>query len=668
MWEGGYANIAVQYLYLSPDTRLLCPLTQSFTGSECMEHIMSVAYKFSTFKPTTLVGAIAFAMGLSTTVFAETTVSSTTKLQPIVVTATRSEEKIENIPARISIIEPHILEQSPIAELPHLLMSDASIDMMQYGGYGQAASIFTRGTNSTHTLVLRDGVRLNTGSAGSASLAFIDTTDIKQIEVLKGPASVLYGTDAIGGVVQLVSKIPEKTGAFVTGEIGEHNTYKSVIGADLAENGVYAQIRGQRLESDGTQVTDFKDSNVKAGAYDQKGLSAKFGIEKERYAASVDYSENQGTSTYVDGINDVNWNLIGLKNVSQDFKNEVINLKGRFNVNDSLSVNARLSQFKDDLEQNDSNDSIFNTTKEAELTAKWQFTPTQNILAGVATKNIESDVVSGSAPYGVDYDKEVESTGYFVQHQYQTEKLHTQLGLRVEDHETFGTHTVGQAAARYQVLPSTSVYANIGTAFRAPTNNDLYALSWGGNPDLKAEKSTSYEIGLDQKITDNLTAGISAYRNEVDDLITYVTDPITYDGQLLNVKKATFTGGEFNLDWAKDELFAHLSYAYVQPKDKETDHDLARRSRQSLTFTTGIQNDIYGISTSVSAKSRPKNSTVSGYATVDVNAFWNVNPNVKLFTNVQNIGDVEYKTTSYSNGYYYVNGGRLASAGVTFKY
>lgn len=636
-----------------------------------MEHIMSGFYKLSAFKPTTLVGAIAIAMGLSSTSFAETTSSNSeakSQLDTIVITATRSEEKIENIPARISIIEPHILEQSPIAELPHLLMSDASIDMMQYGGYGQAASIFTRGTNSTHTLVLRDGVRLNTGSAGSASLAFIDTTDIKQIEVLKGPASVLYGTDAIGGVVQLVSKTPEKTGAFVTGEMGEHNTYKSVVGADLAENGVYAQVRGQRLESDGTQVTDFKDANVKAGAYDQKGFSAKLGVEKEQYAASVDYSQNQGTSTYVDGVNDANWNLIGLKNVSQDFKNEIINVKGRVNVNDSLSINARLSQFKDDLEQNDSHDAIYNTTKEAELYSKWQFTPTQNILAGVATKNVKSDVLSGSGFYGVDYDKEVDSTGYFVQHQYQTDKLHTQLGLRVEDHETFGTHTVGQAAARYQILPMTSIYTNIGTAFRAPTNNDLYALSWGGNPELKPEESVSYEVGLDQKITDNFSMGLSAYRNEVDDLITYVTDPITYEGRLYNVKKATFTGGEFNLDWASDELFTNLSYAYVQPKDKETDKDLARRSRQSLTLTTGIQNEVYGISTSLSAKSKPKNSKVSGYATVDVNAFWNINPNVKLFTNIQNIGDVEYKTTSYSNGYYYINGGRLASAGVTFRY
>ncbi|MDM1486769.1 TonB-dependent receptor plug domain-containing protein [Acinetobacter towneri] len=627
------------------------------------------------FQPTALVGAIALAMGFSTSVFATESQDRTVvnaALDTLVVTATRSEEKIGNVPARINIIEPKILEQSPIAELPHLLMSDASIDMMQYGGYGQTASIFTRGTNSTHTLVLRDGIRLNTGSAGSASLSFIDTTDIKQIEVLKGPASVLYGTDAIGGVVQLVSKTPEKTGAFVTGEIGEHSTYKSVIGADLAENGIYAQIRGQRLESDGTQVTDFKDAQVNAGAYDQKGFSAKFGIEKEQYAASVDYSENQGASTYVDGINDANWNLIGLKNVSQDFKNEIINVKGRVNLSDNFALHARLSQFKDDLEQNDSHDAIYNTTKEAELYSKWQFSPTQNILAGVATKNVESDVLSGSGYYGVDYDKEVDSTGYFVQHQYHSEKLHTQLGVRVEDHETFGTHTVGQAAARYQILPATSIYTNIGTAFRAPTNNDLYALSWGGNPELKPEESVSYEIGLDQQLTNHLTMGLSAYRNEVDNLITW------QNGKNFNVKEATFTGGEFNLDWAKDDLFTNISYAYVQPKDKKTDQDLPqdkktdqdlpRRSRQSLTLTSGIQNEVYGISASLSAKSRPKNSTISGYATVDVNAFWNVNPNVKLFTNIQNIGDVEYKTTSYGSGYYYVNGGRLASAGVTFRY
>ena len=223
------------------------------------------------FQPTALVGAIAIAMGSTSLQANDTTTSSefvNTKLNTLVVTATRSEQNIKNVPARISIIEPQLIEQSPIAELPHLLMSDASINMVQSGGFGQTASIFIRGTNSEHALILRDGARLNTASTGAANLAFIDTTDIKQIELLKGPASVLYGTDAIGGVVQIISKTPEKTGAFVTGEIGEQNTYKTVVGADLFENGIYAQIRGQRLETDGSKVTDLKGQNIETASYD----------------------------------------------------------------------------------------------------------------------------------------------------------------------------------------------------------------------------------------------------------------------------------------------------------------------------------------------------------------------------------------------------------------
>ena len=179
-------------------------------------------------QPTRLVGAIAIAMGFSSVAFADESTNAT-KLDPIVVTASKSAEKVSEVPARISIIEPQILEQSPIASLPDLLMSEAAINMVQSGGYGQTASIFLRGGNSNQTLILRDGVRLNSATSGTASLPFIDTTDIKQIEVLKGPASVLYGSDAISGVVQLISKTPEKNSAFVTGEVGENKTYKSVV-------------------------------------------------------------------------------------------------------------------------------------------------------------------------------------------------------------------------------------------------------------------------------------------------------------------------------------------------------------------------------------------------------------------------------------------------------
>ena len=608
------------------------------------------------FQPTALVGAIAIAMGFSTSVSAQdNTTTVNASLDTLVVTATRSEEKITDVPSRISLIEPHIVEQSPIASFPDLLKHDAAINMVQNGGMGQLADMYLRGTESDHTLILRDGIRLNTPSSGTANLAFIDTTDIKQIEVLKGPASVLYGTDAIGGVVQLVSKTPEKTSAFITGEIGEHQTYKSVLGADLYDDGFYAQIRGQRLESDATKVTNQQSDRSETASFDQKGYSAKLGVEKQQFAASIDYSRNEGTNLYDAYAFDGSL-------LKQDFENEIVNLRGRAKVTENIELNGRLSQFKDQVEQKDSTDFVHSKTQEAELYGKWNFLPQHSILAGVTQRNLDADIL----PYGAPYQEDVDSTGYYVQHQFKGEKLNTQAGIRVEDNEKYGTHTVGQVAARYQILPATSIYTNIGTAFKSPTLNELYN-AWNGNPELAPEESISYEAGIDQILPLGFKTGLSAYYTEVEDLIGSENF-----GQLDNIDKATYKGGELYLAWQQNDLFAKAGYSYVKAENDETHQDLGRRPRQGFTLTTGIQNEIYGISASLIAKSKSKdwdkNYQNPGYATVDVNAYWNVNPHVKLFSNIQNIGDVEYKASYQDQGYYYVNGGRLASAGVTLKY
>lgn len=608
------------------------------------------------FQPTALVGAIAIAMGFTSSVHAAEQKVAKAALNTIVVTATRSAEKIENVPARISTIEPAILEQSPIKALPDLLKTDPSINVVQSGGYGQQTSIFLRGTNSNQTLVLRDGVRLNTATTGAASILFLDTTDLKQIEVLKGPASVLYGTDAIGGVVQFVTKTPEKTGTFVTGEMGENQTYKSIVGADLAEDGVYAQIRGQILETDGTPVFNMNDT--RDYSYDQKGYSAKFGVEKEQYAASLDYSQNSGNGQYN------NWGTLS----SQDFENEIVNLKSRVNPTETTEINARLSQFKDDLDQVTSSSFVHSTTQEAEIYGKWNFTPAQNILLGITQRNTDAKTQA--------LDEDIDSTGYYIQHQYQANGLSTQIGLRVEDNEKFGTHTVAQGGVRYQLLPNTSIYTNIGSAFKSPTLNDMYA--FGGNDQLKPEESISYELGIDQKLPLNILIGASAFYTEVDNLINS-TCISTCDGdwettfpvyQNQNIDQAKMTGGELTAQWAKDQFFINAGYTYIKTEDTNQNTELLRRPRQSFTVSTGLQNADYGLSAALVAKSKAKDFSrdIPGYARIDLNAYWNINPTVKLFTNIENVGDVKYKTVHSAGDQYYVNGGRLASAGVTFKY
>lgn len=619
---------------------------------------MSGARMSTVFQPTRLVGAIAIAMGFSSPAFAQDQASDkTATLDTIVVTASRSEEKLKNVPARLTVIDQKIIEQNPLLNISDVIQRDPSVYVKQSGGLGQISEISLRGTKSVHTLVLKDGARLNSqNELGPLYPAFLDTTDVQQVEILKGPASVQYGSDAIGGVVQLISKKPEKTGADLTGIYGENNTYKTIANANLVtDQGFYAQVGGQRLESDGTRIFESQAKNEKAG-YDQKGYHAKVGFYQEnKIDASASISENKGTNIF---SNDY------ITNTAQRlFENRVINTKVSYNLLPDLVINARYSNAQDKQNVPAYGSRYDTENNEADLNLKWKFTPNQNILVGATytDANYQTNTILKG-------DQSVDSTGYYLQHQFKNEQFDTQVGVRLEDNERFGNHTVGQAAIRYHFLPNASVYANIGSAFRAPTLNELYS-QWGGNENLAPEESTSYEIGSDYAITPNISTNLSVYHTKIKNLIT------SNAGKNENIAKANFTGGEAGIKWHQDDLFLSTQYAYVKTENEANELEIAYRPRQTLTVSTGLENATYGISASVIARAKSyadkANTTrVPGYATVDLNAYWNINPNVKVFTNIQNVGDVEYREVlnTYPSNDWYINTGRLASAGVTFRY
>lgn len=616
-----------------------------------MEHVMS-----KSFQPTRLVGAIAIAMGFSPVIFAEDTTNAT-QLDPIVITASKSAEKASEVPARISVIDEKTIGQNPLLNVSDIIQRDPSVYIKQSGGLGQVSEISLRGTKSVHTLVLKDGARLNSqNELGPLYPAFLDTTDVQQIEILKGPASVQYGSDAIGGVVQLISKKPEKTGAELTGIYGENNTYKAIVNANLVtDQGFYAQAGGQRLESDGTRIFESQPENEKAG-YDQKGYHAKIGFFQENLIdASASISENKGTNVF---SNDYITNT-----AQRQFENRVINTKVAYNILPDLIINAHYANVQD--KQNvPAYGSYYNTeNNESDLNLKWKFTPNQNILVGATYNdaNYKSNTILNS-------DKSVNSTGYYLQHQLKNDLFDTQVGVRLEDNQRFGTHTVGQGAIRYHFLPNASVYANIGSAFRAPTLNELYS-QWGGNENLAPEESTSYEMGMNYDLTSNVSTNFSVYHTKIKDLIAYNA------GTNTNIAKANFTGGEAGIKWQQDDLFLSTEYAYVKTENEKDNTEIAYRPRQTITVSTGLENAIYGISASLIARSKSyadsaNSMRVPGYATVDLNAYWNIIPNVKVFTNIQNVGDVQYREVlnTYPSNDWYVNTGRQASVGVTFRY
>ncbi|QTD59114.1 TonB-dependent receptor plug domain-containing protein [Acinetobacter towneri] len=616
------------------------------------------------FQPTALVGAIALAMGFSTSVFAAESQDQrvvNAALDTLVVTASRSEQNIKDVPARINVIGTDQIEQSPIASFPQLMMTDASINMVQSGGYGQIASLFMRGTESDHTLVLRDGVRLNNDASGLASNSFIDTTEIKQIEILKGPASVLYGTNAIGGVVQMITKTPSKNSAFISAEVGENSTYKTILGLDAVENGFYAQLRGQRLETDGTNIFDYE--GAEPSSYDQKGFSGKFGYASDALDISLEHSENEGRSQY----ENYSWTTYAYSPRAHDFLNQVTTLSTRYQASQNTELKARVSHFKDVLTQLNVAEETTFVSDEYDLSVRQNLTAHQNLTFGVNYKALDTETHKPSDSF----QEQLDSTGYYAQHQLQTDKLKTQIGVRIEDHEKYGSHTVGQAAARYFFKPHISIYSNIGSAFKAPTMNDLYYGNYA-NPELKPEESVSYEVGADWQMSSAWRSGLSVYRTEIDNLID--SDPAN-GWKFANIDETTIDGTEVYLHFNRDQWFAKTSYSYSKATNDASGEDLSRRPRQKIALSLGLAEEVYGLSATLTANSRSDSSaydedSIPGHMQIDLHGYYNANPYTKLFFNIQNAGDVNYKMASAGNsdGQYYLSGGRVASAGVTFRY
>lgn len=620
-----------------------------------------VAFKSTTLKPATL---------------KPHTLKPHTLLDPLVMTAAKSPTPLSQTPARVTVIDKLAINKTPTDNLSEVLQQDASVYIKQNGGIGQGTTLSLRSTNPNHTLLLKDGVRLNTPN--TLSPIYPDTLDLTatdQVEVLKGAASVQHGSDAIGGVVQLLSTAPSKTGGQVTALYGENDTHKVAAKADLvADNGLYASVTAQQYETDGSRIFSDQPKDQKAG-YEQEGYAAKLGYVQPNIQASIRFEQNEGINHYSDNGGKTN-------KAERQFDNRSIIAKASGKVSDNVTLSAHYGNAKDEqkyVEEWSSNQFITDH-KEYDLNAKFEFTNAHELLVGATHQ--QDDYQDAYAYKG---SKNVKTTGYYAQHRHQGERLDTQLGVRVEDHDTFGTHTVGQAAARYHLLPTTSVYANVGSAFRAPSLNELYYQStstWGGttyntfgNPKLKPEQSVSYELGVDHNLADNLTASLSAYQTKVDDLIATKTNfannvsTSTYE----NLNKATFTGGELGLTWRNDVYYATANYAYNKSKNDATGLEVAYRPKQTGTLTLGYDDGVYGLSTSVLARSSAKaaNSAdavkVPGYATIDVNGYWQAHPHVKVFANVQNIGDVEHKAV-WNFGNWYVAHGRQANVGVTVDF
>jgi vitamin B12 transporter len=564
------------------------------------------------------------------------------ELEETVVTATRTPRPLDSVGAPVIVISRNDIERSMATDVSEILQQQAGLEIARNGGPGQTTSLFTRGTESNHTVVLVDGVRMNPGTIGGAALQNIDPESLERIEIVKGPGSSLYGTEAIGGVVQLFTRGAEKSGVSGGATYGSNATGQLYGDAAWSGDRVKLGVGGGYTESEG--MPTFVDDDVDRGYRD---VTARVFGE----VAATDALKFRARGWNSSGRTEYSSQTFGdppYATVSQDFENSVYSLETEYRRDDGFGVRASIGRVIDDIEQLQEGfgPALFDYARTRRVTGEVQLD-----LARIATHSLSmgvahSDERARAQSFGTVIDEGTMVNQAFMQDQFSLGRLDSRIALGYVDHETFGSEVTWNADFGVAFGKGTRVSLSGGKAFRAPDSTDRFG--FGGNPDLQPEISEQVELTLRQKIGQHQQAWVSAFDNRIDDLITYVFDPVTFEGRNENIDRAHIKGVELGYQFTGEAWRARAELTLQDPRDETTDERLLRRSREALVLAVsrdvgpldlGVDLQAYGNRKDVSF---PDNVTLDSYQLVNATARYRVNSALTVQARLENAFDEDY--------------------------
>lgn len=569
---------------------------------------------------------------------AESTTSSVD--DTMVVTASRFEQPVTTVLAPVSVLTRDDLEALQAKSLVDALKTLPSIEIGQTGGRGQQASIFLRGTNSSHVLVLVDGVRLPRTMMGTVDFNMLPLNSVERIEVIRGSGATVYGSDAIGGVINIITRNKGESKRFSIGA-GSNDYVQSSIGITTqVTDSLSLQLDGGWENTDGYNVRP-----------DLTPPGTKHGFEGKNASGRLSYQPNE------------NWesNLIG-----RWFQNEVEydgwGIKKRSWV-ESSSLGAD-SAYRDgnwntlirlELGEQSNYDYLDGAPKTAaDLTSKirqvygsvssrYAFSKQFTLTGGVdATweEYLDGNFISASA---ID-DNPRRNLGAFALANWQVnDAILLEGSVRHDDNQQFGGQNTGLLALGWTISPDYRLFTSYGTAFKAPGFDKLYGT--GGNTSLAPEKAENIELGL-EGTTYNVGWSINGYINQIDNLIVYTGN--WPNGTNENVEEAKIRGVEIVADFDLGPVYNQIALDLKDPKDVSKDEQLARRAKQTLKWRTSVWlGDVLLGTQYLYQGERPDYSggdILKSYSVWDVTAQYDINQNVTLSGKVSNLFDKEYET------------------------
>jgi vitamin B12 transporter len=558
-------------------------------------------------------------------------------LEPVVVTATRTETPASEVLASVEVLAGADLGRQPAADLGDALRFLPGVEVARLGGAGQQTSLFLRGTESNHVLVLVDGLRINPGTIGTAAIQNFAPEFVERVEVVKGPRSTLYGSDAIGGVINVVTRKAPGGGSVQAG-YGSFATSSASLSAGFGGEEAGGSVAASWIESAGFPTT--AGDTVDRG-YENTSVAASVHAPAGPVELGLRAWGARGTAEYSDFF---------VAPIDQDFENAAIAATAAFAPTAAWNSRLMLGHAVDDLEQNQSDD--FLDTKR--FTVDWQndvaLGRDNTLTAGVLWQDEEADALSFGLPYAAD----TTTTQVYLQHQAKFGRWHQVLGLAYTDHETFGGHVTWNAGFGVELGAGGLLVASAGTGFRAPDATDLFG--FGGNADLDPEESRSYELSYRQPIGARQALTLTAFRNDIDDLIEFVVlDPDTFEGENRNVARARIDGFEAGWRYEGERWSARATATLQDPRDEITDARLLRRARESYTAALARRFGAHEVAVDLlyAGERRdfgfPSQTVLPGYWLANLSARIALGERFTLLVRAENLFDEDYELASGFN-------------------
>lgn len=526
-----------------------------------------------------------------------------------VVTAARLPTALERSASRFHVITRNEIERFQYVSLADALQAVPSLSVVRNGGPGKLTSVFSRGTNANHTLVILDGIELNDPSNpdGRVDVAQLLLGNIERIEVLHGPQGTLHGSDAVGAVIHLVSRADADQALTVEAglEVGSFDTMSETVSARGARGALQYRLALQHQDTDGISALseDFAapDGRLDDDGYENLTWSGGLGWRLSPLSR-LDLS-----ARYVRSDNDLDLNVFPVRD-DRDSRSAdrqwlysgrytYDSADGRFSHQFGLSYNRLERRTWDDPDPVNPDDRVrdFNTGRrfKADTQHTWYASERHTLIGGVEyeRESAQLDFRSTSAFGAFDQSasETTEHTAAFLQDRYDfSERLFGELGGRLDHYQGVGSKFTYRAAASYRIPRwDMRVRANVASGFKAPTIFQRYgssASSFGvfqGNPDLEPETSRGWELGVEWGSRDSIGGSVSYFRNEIQDLIVFTPDFLSNENRgevrTWGVEVSAYANVSASFSLAAD-------YSYVRTRDRDTGEALLRRPQHKATL------------------------------------------------------------------------------------